>query len=149
MPFRICRCIEQLGDRRWRLLISRQMREGLAVLRAAQIRPAPVEGMPPRLIALALTLPDALFRLAARGMLAVDRSARSSMWEDLRAGRPTEIDYLQGEIVRQAEKHGLEAPLSRRVLQLVKEAEKAGQRLPGAAPGSLRRGAIRPQPQGL
>ncbi len=126
--------IEQLGDRRWRLLISRQMREGLAVLRAAQIRPAPVEGMPPRLIALALTLPDALFRLAARGMLAVDRSARSSMWEDLRAGRPTEIDYLQGEIVRQAEKHGLEAPLSRRVLQLVKEAEKAGKGSPALPP---------------
>jgi 2-dehydropantoate 2-reductase len=126
--------IEQLGDRRWRLLISRQMREGLAVLRAAGIRPAPVEGLPPRLIAFALSLPDALFRLAARGMMAIDKNARSSMWEDLRARRPTEIDYIQGEIVRLAGKHGVEAPLNRRVMQLVKKAEIAGQGSPALPP---------------
>jgi 2-dehydropantoate 2-reductase len=125
---------EQLRDRRWRVLISRQMREGLAVLRAAGIRPAPVEGVPPRLIAFALRLPDALFKIAARGMLAVDRNARSSMWEDLRAGRPTEIDYLQGEIVRLAEKHGVAAPLNRRVIQLIKDAEKAGKGSPALPP---------------
>ena len=126
--------IEQLGDRRWRLLISRQMREGLAVLRAAGIRPAPVEGLPPRLIAFALRLPDVLFRLAARGMMAMDRNARSSMWEDLRARRPTEIDYIQGEIVRLAEKHGVQAPLNRRVMQLIKDAEIAGQGSPALPP---------------
>src|SRR5680860_22924 len=128
---------QQLGDRRWRLLISRQMREGLAVLRAAGIHPAGVEGVPPRLVALALRLPDALFRIAAKGMLAVDQNARSSMWEDLRLGRPTEIDYLQGEIVRQAETHGIAAPLNRRVLQLVKEAEKAQKGSPALSPETI------------
>jgi len=129
--------LEQLGDRRWRLLISRQMREGLAVLRAAGIRPAPVEGLPPQLIALALRLPDALFRLAARGMMTIDRNARSSMWEDLRTCRPTEIDYIQGEIVRLAEKHGVEAPLNRRVMQLIKEAEIASRGPPAVAPEAV------------
>jgi len=129
--------IEQLGDRRWRLVISRQLREGLAVLRAAGIRPAPVEGVPPRLIALALRLPDALFRLAARGMLAVDKNARSSMWEDLRVGRGTEIDFLQGEIVRLAEAHGVDVPLNRQVLQRVKDAEKAGKGSPALPPAAF------------
>jgi len=129
--------VEQLGDQRWRHLISNQMREGLAVLRAAGIRPAPVEGIPPRLVAFALRLPDALFRLAARGMMAVDRNARSSMWEDLRAGRRTEIDHIQGEIVRLAEKHGVEAPLNRRVMQLIKAAEKAGKGSPGLTPEAI------------
>ncbi len=32
-------------------------------------------------------------------MLAIDPEARSSMWEDLTRGRPTEIDYLQGAVV--------------------------------------------------
>ena len=128
---------EQLGDRRWRLLISRQMREGLAVLRAARIRPAPVEGVPQRLIAIALRLPDGLFRLAAKGMVTVDRNARSSMWEDLRLGRPTEIDYLQGEIVRLAERHGVAAPLNRRIMQLIKEAEKAGLGSPSLPPEAV------------
>jgi len=128
---------QQLGDRSWRLLISHQMREGLAVLRAAGIHPAAIEGMPPRLIAFALRLPDTLFRVAAKGMLAVDKNARSSMWEDLRMGRPTEIDYLQGEIVRQAERHGIAAPLNRRVLQLVKEAEKAQKGSPALPPEAI------------
>lgn len=127
----------QLGDRRWRLLISRQMREGLGVLRAARIRPAPMEGVPPRLIAFALRLPDRLFRIAAKGMLTVDKNARSSMWEDLRTGRPTEIDYLQGEIVRLAEKHEVPAPLNRRVLDLVKQAEKAQKGSPALSPEAV------------
>lgn len=128
---------QQLADRSWRRLISRQMREGLGVLRAAGIRPAPMEGVPPRLIAFALRLPDALFRIAAKGMLAVDKNARSSMWEDLRTGRPTEIDYLQGEIVRLADKHGVAAPLNRRVLDLVKQAEKAHKGSPALAPDAV------------
>jgi 2-dehydropantoate 2-reductase len=128
---------QQLRDRRWRLLMSRQMREGLAVLRAAGVRPAPVEGVPPRLMAFALRLPDALFRLAARGMLAVDKNARSSMWDDLRRGRQTEIDHLQGEIVRLAAGHGIPAPLNRRVLELIKEAEEAQNGSPALSPEAI------------
>jgi 2-dehydropantoate 2-reductase len=136
--------IEQLGDRRWRLLLSRQIREGLAVLRAAGISIAPVEGVHPRLTAFALRLPDRLFKLTARRMMAFDRNARSSMWEDLEAGRPTEIDYIQGEIVRQAETHGIEAPLNRRVMQLIKDAEKAGKGSPALSPGAVKGGQALP-----
>jgi 2-dehydropantoate 2-reductase len=128
---------QQLGDRRWRRLISRQMREGLRVLRAAEIKPAPIEGVPPRLMAFALRLPDALFRLVARGMLSVDKNARSSMWEDLRLGRPTEIDHLQGQIVRLATGHGIPAPLNRRVLELVKQAEMAQKGSPALPPEAV------------
>lgn len=128
---------QQLRDRRWRLLISRQMREGLRVLHAAGIKPAPVEGVPPWLMAFALRLPDALFRIVARGMLAVDKNARSSMWEDLRLGRPTEIDHLQGQIVRLADGHGIPAPLNRRVLELVKEAEMAQKGSPALPPEAV------------
>lgn len=128
---------QQLRERRWRLLMSRQMREGLAVLRAAGVRPAPVEGVPPRLMAFALRLPDALFRLAARGMLAVDKNARSSMWDDLRRGRQTEIDHLQGEIVRLAAGYGIPAPLNRRVLELIKKAEEAQNGSPALSPEAI------------
>ena len=117
--------VEQFGDRRWRALVARQLDEGLAVLNAAGIRYAPYEGVPQRALALALRLPDALFRLAAKRMLAMDKNARSSMWEDLQAGRRTEIDHLQGEIIRLADRVGHPAPLNRRVLALVKEAETA------------------------
>lgn len=40
----------------------------------------------------------------ARRMLAIDPEARSSMWDDLQRGRPTEIDELQGAILRLADR---------------------------------------------
>lgn len=126
--------VEQFGDRRWRALVARQLSEGLAVLNAAGIAYAPYEGVPQRVLALALRLPDALFRVAAKRMLSMDKNARSSMWEDLQAGRRTEIDHLQGEIIRLADEVGHPAPLNRRVLGLVKEAETARNGSPGLAP---------------
>jgi 2-dehydropantoate 2-reductase len=128
---------QQLADRRWRLLFRRQMIEGLAALRAARIPLARIEGVHPRLVAFALRLPDPLFSLVARRMLAVDPSARSSMWEDLEARRPTEIDYIQGEIVSIAEKHGLHTPLNRLVMQLIKAAERAGWGSPHLDPDAV------------
>jgi 2-dehydropantoate 2-reductase len=88
-------------------------------------------------MAFALRFPDALFRVAAKGMLSVDMNARSSMWEDLRAGRSTEIDYLQGEIVRLADEYGVEVPVNQRVLKLIKDAERAKKGSPGLAPGTI------------
>jgi 2-dehydropantoate 2-reductase len=115
------------------------MLEGLAAGRAAGIRLARIEGIHPRLVAFALGLRDPLFSLAARRMLAVDPSARSSMWEDLAARRPTEIDHIQGEIVRLADKHGLAAPLNRRVIELIKAAERAGKGSPHLDPEAIAR----------
>lgn len=129
----------ELGDRRWRRLLAQQIEEALAVLKASGIRPAPIERVPPGLIPFILRLPDAVFRVAARRMLAIDPEARSSMWEDLERGRPTEIDYLQGAIVAMAAKVHFRVPLTERIVRLVKEAEVAklgSPRLPPAEIGS-------------
>jgi len=61
----------------------------------------------------------------------VDPEARSSMWEDLKRGRLTEVEFLNGEIVSLAEKSGVEAPLNRRIVELVHQAEEAGNGSPG------------------
>lgn len=127
----------ELADRRWRVLLAAQIAEGLAVLKAANVRPARIEGVPPRAIPRILRLPDWLFRLVARRMLAIDPQARSSMWEDLALRRPTEIDYLQGAILALAEKTGVTAPITERVLRLVKGAESAGAGSPGLQPAQV------------
>jgi 2-dehydropantoate 2-reductase len=124
----------ELGDRRWRRLLAAQIEEALAVLKAGSIRPAPIERVPPGLIPFILRLPDAVFRLAARRMLAIDPAARSSMWEDLEGRRPTEIDYLQGAIVAMAAEVGLPVPMNARVARLVRDAEAAGRGSPRLAP---------------
>jgi 2-dehydropantoate 2-reductase len=124
----------ELADRQWRILLSKQMREGLAALKAAGIKPGRVEGVTPGLMSLVLRLPDRLFKLLAGRTLAISPEARSSMWEDLEAGRPTEIDYVQGEIVKTAAKVGLSAPVTERVMQLIKQAERARRGSPGLLP---------------
>jgi 2-dehydropantoate 2-reductase len=50
----------------------------------------------------------------------------SSMLQDLRAGRRTEIDAITGEVVRLAEAHGVGVPVSRALLALVRFAEERG-----------------------
>lgn len=47
----------------------------------------------------------------------------SSMVQDARAGRHTEIDHLNGAVVREAEKVGVPAPLNRTLLALVQSLE--------------------------
>jgi 2-dehydropantoate 2-reductase len=128
----------QMQNRAWRRLFADQMAEGLAVLKAAGIAPVAATAVPASYVPMVLRLPDRLFRIAAARMLKIDPEARSSMWEDFVRRRPTEVDYLQGAIVRLAEWHGVEAPLSRRVAALVKRAEAAGAGPPGLTPEQIR-----------
>jgi 2-dehydropantoate 2-reductase len=60
------------------------------------------------------------------------------MWEDLRRGRRTEIDYLQGVITEIADRRGLQVPLSRRIVALIKRAEGARNGSPGLTPEQIR-----------
>jgi 2-dehydropantoate 2-reductase len=127
----------ELADRRWRKLLARQIEEGLAAQQAAGIRPASIEGVPPRAVPRILKLPDWLFKLVAARMLAIDPEARSSMWEDLERRRPTEIDHLQGAVLALAARTGRRAPLNERIVRLVKEAEAAKAGSPGLTPGQV------------
>ncbi|WP_292579550.1 2-dehydropantoate 2-reductase, partial [Mesorhizobium sp.] len=113
----------QLADRIWRVLLAAQIDEALAAMRAAGIAPARITGLPPALLPKVLRLPDWLFGLLARRMLAIGPQARSSMWDDLKRGRPTEIDELQGAVIRLARQAGIPAPMNERVAALVLQAE--------------------------
>jgi 2-dehydropantoate 2-reductase len=85
-----------------------------------------------------LRLPDALFQVVLGRTMKIDPEARSSMWEDLQRGRRTEIDYLQGVITEIAQRRGLTAPLSRRIVELIRKAETDGKGSPGLTPEQIR-----------
>ncbi len=128
---------EQLSDRRWRLVLARQIEEAVTVMHAAGIRPARIGALSPALLPYVLRLPDFLFRIAARRMLSVDPRARPSTAVDLERGRPTETDEFQGAVIRLAEKTGTDAPLSRLVVERVRAAEAAGRGSPRLRPDDL------------
>ncbi|WP_223637493.1 2-dehydropantoate 2-reductase [Corallococcus sp. EGB] len=119
---------EELSQRAWRRCLALAQGEAFAVLARAGVKPARLTPLPPGWIPLLLLSPDAVFATLAKKMLAIDPKARSSMWDDLHAGRKTEVDYLNGEVVRLASKHGLRAPVNARLVALIHEAEAGNHR---------------------
>jgi 2-dehydropantoate 2-reductase len=129
---------EQLAQRPWRRLLADQMAEALMAMKADGIKPVSATPIPPGLTPILLRMPDRLFELVLGRAMKIDAKARSSMWEDLQRGTRTEIDYLQGVIVQLADRHGLDVPLSRRVVALIKSAEAAGKRSPALTAERIR-----------
>jgi 2-dehydropantoate 2-reductase len=69
--------------------------------------------------------PEQLIDHAAKPEVAYDHKA--SMLQDLEARRPTEIDYLNGGIVRFGREHGVPTPLNEAIWALVKGVEQSWQ----------------------
>lgn len=118
----------ELAERGYRRCLAASQREALAAIAAADQPLAKLTAIPPRWMPRLLELPDFVFARLARRVIAIDPSARSSMLDDLIAGRTTEIDDLQGEIVRLAARHGLRAPVCARLCELIHLAEAGGRR---------------------
>jgi 2-dehydropantoate 2-reductase len=117
---------DQLSQWGYRHALALSQDEALALLRQANVQPATLGRLPPSFGPQFLSLPDFLFsRLADMAGIRVDALARSSMADDLAAGRPTEIDYLNGEVVALAELLGKPAPVNRKMIELV-HAREAG-----------------------
>ncbi len=119
---------EELSQRAYRRCLALAQREALEVFDAAGTTPARLTPLPPSWLPTLLGVPDFVFTRLAGQMLAIDPLARSSMWEDLEAGRTTEVDYLNGEVVALARKHGTRVPVNERLVALVKRAEAGGRR---------------------
>lgn len=128
----------QLANRDWRTLFADQMAEGLAALKAAGINPVSATAIPMSWTPALLRLPNTIFNLILGRTMKIDPEARSSMWQDLKQGRKTEIDYLQGAVIALAEQHDVAVPLMRRIVALIKEAEVAGKGPPGLTPQQIR-----------
>src|SRR5664279_4655961 len=69
--------------------------------------------------------PEVLIDHAARPDVAYEHKA--SMLQDVEARRPTEIDYLNGGIVRFGNEHGVPTPLNQAIWALVKGVEQSWQ----------------------
>lgn len=117
---------EGLLQRPYRQALSQIVHEGLVVAKANNITLGTFNGRSPTALIKTLALPNCLYRLVMQAIVKIDAKARSSMLDDLETGRPSEINFLQGEIVNQAEKAGMQAPKNSAVLLAVKAAFENG-----------------------
>ncbi|AKI00900.1 2-dehydropantoate 2-reductase [Hoeflea sp. IMCC20628] len=113
---------QQFDDPGYRTVLAMAMDELLQALDAAGIRAIGATRTNPRLIPKVLRLPTWLFRIAARQQLKMDDTARSSSWDDLRAGREPETRFLNGAVVSLAETHDRTAPVNQLICRLVDDA---------------------------
>ncbi len=117
---------EGLSQRAYRQAMARMMEEALGVLKTAGIEPAQFGKASVQQTMKILKQPNFVFKIVMALVLKIDKTARSSMLDDLEMGRGTEIDYLQGEIVELAEKTGQSAPINQVVMNRVKAAFRDG-----------------------
>jgi len=135
----------QFDDPGYRKVLAMAMDELLAALDAADIHAIGATRTNPRLIPKVLRLPTWLFRIVARQQLKMDDTARSSSWDDLKAGREPETRFLNGAVCTLAEAHGRTAPVNELICRLVGDAfaAEASPEMPGAALLALARGTAR------
>ncbi len=118
------------ADPELRQLAVRVMLEGLRVAKKAGIRLESLPDTPAALIQLIEWLP---LRLAAMVLAAKARRMETdwpllgSTLQSLQRRRPTEIDYLNGEVVRLGEELGVATPLNAMVVEMVHQVERTGQ----------------------
>lgn len=116
----------ELRDRDCRVVLAACQEESLALARRLSITPARLTPLPAAAMPALLRSPTPVFANLSRSALKVSPTARSSMADDLDAGRATEIDELQGVVVHFARDHGVATPVCARIVELVREAEAAG-----------------------
>lgn len=131
--------IEELRQHDYRHVVAAAQREGLRLLRRAGITPAKVGPVPPRLLPAVIGSPDWLFNNLFLKAWKIDERARSSMADDLALGRKTEIDFLNGELVRLADRLGERAPVNLRIVELIGKAEHG---TPPFGPAALRNAVL-------
>jgi len=127
---------DELKERDYRRVFAAAMREGLRLLRRAGIRPAKVGSVGPRLLPLVIGSPDWLFNNVFIRKWKIDAKARSSMSDDLAHGRKTEVDYINGELVQLAHRLHVDAPVNRKIVELIRKAEAGAEPL---SPADMRR----------
>ena len=104
-------CIADNPHTRW--LIEQMVSEAFAVAEA--------EG-----IDLGLASPQEFLQILWEEKLPPTREHRSSMLQDILRGRRTEIDYINGAMVRLGREHGIETPYNNAVVRMVKAKEGFG-----------------------
>ncbi|MFF2273185.1 ketopantoate reductase family protein [Agromyces sp. NPDC058136] len=123
---------EVLADRRLRLVVAASMREAVRTGIARGVRFGALQGLGDRRLRLFARMPLGVGQLLPwlMGVRMGTVPNLGSTQQSLRRRQPTEVDFLNGAVVREAEAAGLDAPVSRALTALVHEVERTGASLP-------------------
>ena len=119
-----------LEQRGFRQIIARAMQELIDVSRAKGLSLPKIAALPMHFIPAVLNTPDWLFKILGSKMMDIDPTVRTSMWWDLSGNRLTEVDVLNGAVVREGAALGIDCPVNQRIVDYIHAAETAEDRTP-------------------
>ena len=102
------------------------LQEGYQAIDRSGLRLAPLPGVPAPALMLIIRSPLPLAAWVLRRSMGSLKTLSSTL-QSLRRGRPTEIEYLNGEIVRLGSQIGMATPCNSTVVAVVQEVERTGQ----------------------
>ncbi len=111
-----------LSQKSYRQVLAAMMEEGLTICKGAGINPKSFGKASVEKTLKILRMPNIVFKPVMNSILKIDENARSSMLDDLEAGRGSEVDFLQGEIVKLANATGQFAPINMMIMEQVHKA---------------------------
>ena len=115
-----------LAQKDYRLALAAMMEEAVNVTKQAGIEVGSFGGSSPQKVINILRKPNWVYGPISAGLVKIDANARSSMLDDLDAGKKCEVDYLQGEIIQLAEESFQRAPINEVILEAVRSAFQTG-----------------------
>ena len=115
---------ESIVNRDSRRMIIATINEGADVVEKSGIKLERLPEVDPIRIVKRLNKYNSFILGIGSRLIGVKENARNSMWQSLSRGKPTEIDYINGEIVNLARMNNLEAPINKKLVKLVKEVER-------------------------
>jgi 2-dehydropantoate 2-reductase len=118
----VSECMRHAGLRRIGILA---LREGNQAIEKAGLRLAPIPQIPAPALGFIIRTPVPVAAWALSLSMGSLKTLSSTL-QSLRRGRSTEIDYLNGEIVRLGRQLGMATPYNSKVVEIVKEVEKSG-----------------------
>ena len=121
-----------IDDRRLRRVVTASMRETVRVGIARGVRFGALQGLGDRRLRLFARLPLAIGQVLPWLMRVRMGNVPNlgSTQQSVRRGQPTEVDFLNGAVVREASVAGLDAPVNRALTALVHEVEQRAGSLP-------------------
>lgn len=127
-----------LSDRTYRKVYAASIKEALTVYKAAGIVWEQVGPTNPKVAIPMLRAPNWLFNQVVLKRQNLDPTSMTSMASDLAAGRPTEVDVINGEIIRIGHSNGVATPVNAALSELVNAVESGARTEPVTAQELLR-----------
>jgi 2-dehydropantoate 2-reductase len=123
-----------VDDRRLRRVVAASMRETVRVGIARGVRFGRLQGLGNRRLRLFARLPLVIGQVLPWFMRVRMGGVPNlgSTQQSVRRGQPTEVDFLNGAVVREASAAGMTAPVNEAITALVHEVESTGSHLPAS-----------------